>query len=86
MLALLSFKGKARGEDLFKTFEDFMTKSNISYDKIVSISTGNAPAIIGKEKGFVKIIKNKNFEILSYQCIIYQTSLAAKLSTIPQNR
>lgn len=54
LLALLPLKCKTRGEDLFKTFDDFMTKSNISYDKIVSISTDGAPAMIGKEKGFVK--------------------------------
>ncbi|XP_060845950.1 general transcription factor II-I repeat domain-containing protein 2-like [Rhopalosiphum padi] len=81
LLALLPLKCKTRGEDLFKTFDDFMTKSNISYDKIVSISTDGAPAMIGKEKGFVKRIKDKNAEILSYQCIIYQTSLCGKLST-----
>lgn len=81
LLALMPFKGKTRGEDLFKTFDVFITKSNISYDKIVSISTDGAPAMMGKEKGLVKRIKDKNSEILSYQCIIHQTSLCAKLST-----
>jgi len=81
LLALLPLKCKTRGEDLFKTFDDFITKSNISYDKIVSISTDGAPAMIGKEKGFVKRIKDKNAETLSYQCIIHQTSLCGKLST-----
>jgi hypothetical protein len=58
-----------------------MTKSNINYDKIVSILTDGAPAMVGKEKGFFKRIKDKNAEILSYQCIIHQTSLCGKLST-----
>jgi hypothetical protein len=43
-----------------------MTKSNISYNKIVYILTNGAPAMVGKEKGFVKRIKDKNAEILSY--------------------
>ncbi|XP_050532632.1 protein ZBED8-like [Daktulosphaira vitifoliae] len=81
LLALLPLKYKTRGEDLFKTFDNFMNKSNISYDKIVSVSTDGAPAMVGKEKGFVKRIKDKNPEILSYQCIIHQTSLCGKLST-----
>jgi hypothetical protein len=58
-----------------------MTKSSISYDKIVSISTDGVPEMIGKEKGFVKRIKDKNSEILSYQCIIHKTPLCAKFST-----
>lgn len=85
LLAILPFKGKTRGEDLFKTFEDFMVKSNISYDKIVSISTDGAPAMIGKEKGLVKRIRDKNAKILSYQCIIHQTSLCSKLSATLKN-
>lgn len=80
LLAILPFKGKTRGEDLFKTFDDFMTKSNISYDKMVSLSTDGAPAMIGKEKGLVKRIKDKNAGLLSYQCIIHQAALCGKLS------
>lgn len=57
-----------------------MTKSNISYDKMVSLSTDGAPAMIGKEKGLVKRIKDKNAGLLSYQCIIHQAALCGKLS------
>jgi len=42
------FKGETRGEDEFKSFDDFMTKSNLIYDKIVSISTDGVPAMIVK--------------------------------------
>lgn len=42
LLELLLFKGKTHGEDLFKTFDDFMTESNISYNKIASVSTDGA--------------------------------------------
>lgn len=80
LLAVLPFKGQTRGEDLFKTFDDFMIKSNISYGKMVSLSTDGAPAMVGKEKGLVKRIKEKNAGLLSYQCIIHQTALCGKLS------
>lgn len=59
-LTLLPFKDKTRRKDLFKTIDNFMTKSNINYDKTVSILTDSTPAIIGKEKIFIKIIKDKN--------------------------
>lgn len=76
----MTFEGKTRGEDLFKSFDDFMKKSNLSYDKIVSISTDGAPAMMGKEKGLLKRIRDNNSGILTYQCIIHQTSLCSKLS------
>ena len=60
LLAILPFKGKTRGKNLFKSIDDFMKKSNIIYDKMVSLSTEGAPGMIGKEKGLVKRIKDYN--------------------------
>jgi len=48
-----------------------MIKSNLSFDKIVSISTDGALAMMRKEKWLVKIIRYKNAEILTYQCTIH---------------
>lgn len=80
LLAILPFKGKTRGEELFKTFDESITKSTISYDKMVSLSSDRAPAMIGKEKGLAKRIRDKNAGLISYQCIIHQTFLCGKLS------
>lgn len=85
LLAILTFKGKTRGEDLFKTFDEFIKKSNISYDKMVSLSTDGAPAMIGKENGLVKRIRDKNAGLISYQCIIHQAALCGKLSATLQD-
>ncbi|GLV61259.1 hypothetical protein CBL_21086, partial [Carabus blaptoides fortunei] len=48
---------------------------------MVSLSSDGAAAMIGKEKGLVKRIRNKNAGLISYQCIIHQTVLCGKLST-----
>ncbi|XP_071053685.1 general transcription factor II-I repeat domain-containing protein 2-like [Onthophagus taurus] len=80
LLAILPLKGNTRGEDLFKAIDKFINNSNIRYDKIVSLSTDGAPAMIGKEKGVVKKIRDKNPSLISYQCIIHQTALCGKLS------
>ncbi|KAF2903158.1 hypothetical protein ILUMI_03028 [Ignelater luminosus] len=48
LVAILPFKVNTRGEDLFKAFDDFMTKSSLNYDKIVCISTDGFSAMIGK--------------------------------------
>ncbi|XP_025416189.1 general transcription factor II-I repeat domain-containing protein 2-like [Sipha flava] len=63
LLAILTFEGKTRGEDLFKSFDDFMKKSDLSYDKIMSISTDGAPAMMGKEKGLLKRIRGINLSM-----------------------
>ncbi|KAK4887827.1 hypothetical protein RN001_004098 [Aquatica leii] len=80
LLAILPLKGNTRGEDLFKVIDEFITKSNISYDKLVSLLTDGAPEMIGKEKGVVKRIRIKNAGLISYQCIIYQAALYGTLS------
>ncbi|GLV37439.1 hypothetical protein CBL_10595 [Carabus blaptoides fortunei] len=48
---------------------------------MVSLSSDGAAAIIGKEKGLVKRIRDKNAGLISYQFIIHQTVLCGKLST-----
>lgn len=81
MLAILSCKVKTRSEHLFKTIDDFMSKSYISYDKIMSLSTDGVPAMMSKEKGLVKRNRNKNAGLLSYQCIVHLTARDGKLET-----
>ncbi|KAI4455798.1 epm2a-interacting protein 1 [Holotrichia oblita] len=65
LLAILHLKGNTRGEDLFKAIDEFINNSNIRYDKIVSLSTDGAPAMIGKEKGVVKKIRDENQRLIS---------------------
>lgn len=60
LLAILTFKGMTRWRDLFKSFDDLMTKSDLSYDKIVSIFTNGAPAMMVKEKRLLKRIRDIN--------------------------
>jgi hypothetical protein len=67
LLALLTFEGKTRGEDLFKSFDDFMKKSDFSYDKIGSISLIE---LTGKEKELLKRIRDNNFGILTHQSVL----------------
>lgn len=43
-------KSRFFGEDFLKIFDDFMTKSNICYDTIASLSTDGASVITGKEQ------------------------------------
>lgn len=49
-----------------------LKKLNLIYDKITSISIDGAPAMMAKEKKFLKKIRNNNSKILIYQCIIHK--------------
>lgn len=80
LLEILPLKGNPRGEDLFKVIDEFIIKSNISYDKMITISTDGASEMSGKEKGVVNRIRDKNSGLISYQCIIHQAALCGKLS------
>ncbi|KAF2898171.1 hypothetical protein ILUMI_08003 [Ignelater luminosus] len=57
LLAILPFKGNTCGEDLFKAFDDFMTKSSFNCDKVVSISTDGVLTMIGKEESLDRQFK-----------------------------
>ncbi|KAK4874959.1 hypothetical protein RN001_014319 [Aquatica leii] len=81
LLAMLPLKGNTQGKDLFKVTDEFTTKSNISYDEVVSLSTDGTSAMIGKGKGVVKRIRDKHSGLISYQCIIHQAALCGKLNT-----
>ncbi|XP_074036594.1 general transcription factor II-I repeat domain-containing protein 2-like [Leptinotarsa decemlineata] len=73
-LAISPLKGNTRGEDLFKVIDEFITESNISFDKM------GAPAMIGKEKFVVKRIRDTHSGLISYLCTIHQAALCGKLS------
>ncbi|XP_072380943.1 protein FAM200C-like [Diabrotica undecimpunctata] len=79
-LAILPLKGNTPREDLFKVIDELISKSNISYNKMISLTTDGALAMIGKEKGVVKRIRDKNSNFITSQCIIHQAALGGKLS------
>ena len=49
-------------------------------DKLVSVYTDGAPCIIGKNKGFVALLReHENTPILSFHCILHQEAQCAQL-------
>uniref|UniRef100_A0A3P9K9L9 HAT C-terminal dimerisation domain-containing protein n=1 Tax=Oryzias latipes TaxID=8090 RepID=A0A3P9K9L9_ORYLA len=63
-LALLPLKGTTRGEDLFKSFNEFAKEKNLPMDKLVSVCTDGAPCMR---------------RILSFHCILHQEALCAQM-------
>ena len=79
-IAVLPLKGTTRGEDLFQSFMVFAKDKNLPMDKLVSVCTDGAPCMIGKNKGFVALLReHENRPILSFHCILHQEALCAQL-------
>ncbi len=79
-LAVLPMKGSTRGEDLFKSFSEFAKEKNLPMDKLISVCTDGAPCMVGKNRGFVALLRqHENRPILSLHCILHQEALCAQM-------
>jgi len=85
LLELLPLKGHTTGEEISESIVKCLKSKNINIDRIASIATDGAPAMIAKNKGFVKLFSNYiSHEIISFHCILHQEALVAKsLGIIP---
>uniref|UniRef100_A0A3P9HEH3 DUF4371 domain-containing protein n=1 Tax=Oryzias latipes TaxID=8090 RepID=A0A3P9HEH3_ORYLA len=55
-LAVLPLKGTTRGEDIFKSFNEFAKEKNLPMDKLVSVCTDGAPCMVGENRGYVEAL------------------------------
>uniref|UniRef100_A0A3P9JR89 DUF4371 domain-containing protein n=1 Tax=Oryzias latipes TaxID=8090 RepID=A0A3P9JR89_ORYLA len=79
-LAVLPLKGTTRGEDLFKSFNEFAKEKNLPMDKLVSVCTDGVPCMVGKNGGFVALLReHEKRRILSFHCILHQEALCAQM-------
>ena len=79
-LAVLPMKGSTRGEDLFKSFIEFAKEKIYQMDKLISVCTDGAPCMVGKNKGFVALLRqHENRPILSVHCILHKEALCAQV-------
>ncbi|XP_028666004.1 general transcription factor II-I repeat domain-containing protein 2-like [Erpetoichthys calabaricus] len=79
-LAVLPMKGATRGEDLFKSFTELAKEKNLPMDKLISVCTDGAPCMVGKNRGFVALLReHEKRPILSFHCILHQEALCAHM-------
>jgi hypothetical protein len=72
----------AKGEDIISALVSYFKNQNININKIFYGTTDAAPAMIGKNKGFVKLLQNHiGRQVLSFHCIIHHESLCEKISS-----
>ena len=74
-----------RGKDLLQKLLQALSKFNLSLDKLCGVGTNGAPAMVGKHKRMVLLLKNemdargiKHDRLVFFHCIVHQQSLCAK--------
>ena len=82
-LALMT--GTTKGVDIFEKLMAFINLKNGQClnlkNKLFSVTTDGAPAMLGKNVGFVKLLENwLQRLLLSFYCVLYGESLCAKAS------
>lgn len=81
ILSVLPLKGNTRGYDIYQVIKNHIIEINLPLQKLVSITTDGAPAMIGSNVGFITFCKNDadfpNF--FNYHCIIHQQVLCTKV-------
>ena len=81
---LVPLKGTTTGADILRAVLPCLEENKLDLEKLVSVTTDGAPAMVGVRKGFVSLlekhIKEAGFQnqIIKIHCIIHQEALCAK--------
>ena len=74
-------KERTRARNAFDLVYAFLRENSIACNKVGSICTDGAPAMIGHRSGFVALIKQVAPYIVSNHCAVHKYALACK--TLP---
>ena len=84
LLELCSMKGTTTGEQLFAELKNSLLKYNLTFSKLIGLTTDGAPCMLGKRKGVVALavrelsILGLESDLIVSHCIIHQENLCAK--------
>ncbi|XP_067949434.1 protein FAM200C-like [Watersipora subatra] len=62
-----------------------MDTHNIPLDKIIGVATDGAPAMVGRQSGFVKHLMDVTPTVVPFHCIIHKNMLRSKLNADYKN-
>lgn len=67
-----------KGLTIFKVVENFFVEKGIPITNCIACATDGAPAMIGRQRGFIAHLKNAVPGILTVHCVIHRQHLVAK--------
>ena len=83
-MGLVPLKSTTTGVDIFEAVKSSLEKFKLDPLKLVSVTPDEAPAMFGKNKGFVTLLEKHLIELgnqnnlIKRHCIIHQEALCAK--------
>nr|XP_042913023.1 general transcription factor II-I repeat domain-containing protein 2A-like [Parasteatoda tepidariorum] len=82
LVGMSSMKSTTTGADILSSVLNLCKSQNLDINKIVSITTDGAPAMMGAKNGMVGLLRQnlgeKKCDLISYHCIIHQEQLCGK--------
>ena len=69
---------QTRGMDIYNKVGSFIEREGLKYEKLLSICTDGAPAMLGCRSGFMKHIKESALYVTGNHCVIHRDALASK--------
>ena len=86
MLNLLNLKDTTREEDIFQAVEKCLDENSLNFEALSRVTTDGAPALVGKNKGAVKLLMDKldcrsikTNDIFIIHCLIHQQNLCTRV-------
>ena len=78
---LITLGSTVKGVDIITAFVSYFENQNININKIFCVTTDAVPVMVGKNKGFVKLLQDH----IGRQVLSFQESLCAKMSSLCLN-
>ncbi|XP_065665687.1 general transcription factor II-I repeat domain-containing protein 2-like [Hydra vulgaris] len=82
LLDIYPMQGRTTGKDIFLSMKKVFKKFNMTYNRLISITSDGGKKMIGKKMGVVSRLENEmaenNLSLIKLHFIIYQQNLTAK--------
>ena len=67
-----------KAADVFRLLDEFFQRHQIEWEKVGSVCTDGAPAMIGHRSGFAALVKVRVPDLIMNHCVLHRHALAAK--------
>ncbi|CAL9692042.1 unnamed protein product [Knipowitschia caucasica] len=76
-----SLPEKTTGEEIFRVTSEYLEQGGLKWENCISVCTDGAAAMLGRTKGFVSRVKERNPAVIVTHCFLHREALVAK--TLP---